>query len=176
MGNKKFKFTDLSDEIFVSDNLNEINTNVQKIEKNISNESNALFTNKINQTEAKKDIPLENNSFVVNNLNGVALEIQPTEKNVIENYKVSEPLKNQSNYIQPEAPYKNESNLSTSKEESFNTNINKLIQVKEKLEVKTNIYLKSDLVRRIKRMCDETGNSRSAIINKLLEYAIKDFE
>lgn len=54
--------------------------------------------------------------------------------------------------------------------------IEKIISFKEKLDVKTNIYLKASIVDKIKEIQDRTNESRSSIINKLLELALKRFE
>lgn len=54
--------------------------------------------------------------------------------------------------------------------------IKDLISFKEKLDVKTNIYLKSSIVVKLKELEKRTNESRSSIINKLLEYAIKNME
>lgn len=120
MANKKFKFVDLSDELFIDSN--------DKLEPQIESKENSIIKNKLKESiSAEKSF----NTFTNNN---------------------------------------------ASKSNIKQTDINKFISVKEKLEIKTNIYLKPNLVLKIKKICDETGNSRSSIINKLLELAIKEFE
>lgn len=120
MANKKFKFVDLSDELFIDNN--------DKLENQSEPKQNSTETNKLNES------------------------------------------------VSVEKPFNNFSNNNVSELNTKQTDINKFISVKEKLEIKTNIYLKPNLVLKIKKICDETGNSRSSIINKLLELAIKEFE
>lgn len=68
-------------------------------------------------------------------------------------------------------------NLSGTMSSSFSPNkIKDLISFKEKLDIKTNIYLKSSIVIKLKELENRTNESRSSIINKLLEYAIKNME
>lgn len=55
-----------------------------------------------------------------------------------------------------------------------NNKIQHFFTAKEKLDVKTNIYLKPNLVNQIQALSKQTGESRSAIINKLIEHALKD--
>lgn len=57
-----------------------------------------------------------------------------------------------------------------------NEKIQQFIKTKEKLDVKTNIYLKPNLVNKITTLCKQTGESRSSIINKLIEHALKEIE
>ncbi len=54
--------------------------------------------------------------------------------------------------------------------------IKQFLYVKEKLEVKTNIYLKSSIVIKLKELEERTNESRSSIINKLIEMALKSIE
>ncbi|KFB07739.1 hypothetical protein [Malacoplasma iowae] len=59
---------------------------------------------------------------------------------------------------------------------SNNSKANELFSSKEKLDVKTNIYLKPKLVFKIKELVDRTGESRSSVINKLIEFALEEME
>lgn len=62
-------------------------------------------------------------------------------------------------------------------DQEFNSSkIQKFFTTKEKLDVKTNIYLKPNLVNEIQLLVKKTGESRSAIINKLIEHALKDIK
>lgn len=62
-------------------------------------------------------------------------------------------------------------------DQEFNSSkIQKFFTTKEKLDVKTNIYLKPNLVNEIQLLAKKTGESRSAIINKLIEHALKDIK
>lgn len=71
----------------------------------------------------------------------------------------------------------NQENLSGTMGSTFSPNkIKDLISFKEKLDVKTNIYLKSSVVIKLKELEKRTNESRSSIINKLLEFAIKNME
>lgn len=71
----------------------------------------------------------------------------------------------------------NQENLSSTMGSTFSPNkIKDLISFKEKLDVKTNIYLKSSIVVKLKELEKRTNESRSSIINKLLEFAIKNME
>lgn len=54
--------------------------------------------------------------------------------------------------------------------------IKQFLTVKEKLDVKTNIYLKSSIVIKLKELEERTNESRSSIINKLIEIALKHME
>ncbi len=57
-----------------------------------------------------------------------------------------------------------------------NSKASQLFSSKEKLDVKTNIYLKPKLVFKIKELVDKTGESRSSVINKLIEFALEEME
>lgn len=57
-----------------------------------------------------------------------------------------------------------------------NSKASELFSSKEKLDVKTNIYLKPKLVFKIKELVDKTGESRSSVINKLIEFALEEME
>lgn len=60
---------------------------------------------------------------------------------------------------------------------SFQENkVKELLTIKEKLDVKTNIYLKSSIVIKLKELEERTNESRSSIINKLIEIALKNME
>lgn len=54
--------------------------------------------------------------------------------------------------------------------------IKQFLNIKEKLEVKTNIYLKNSIVIKLKELEERTNESRSSIINKLIEIALKNIE
>lgn len=54
--------------------------------------------------------------------------------------------------------------------------IKQFLNVREKLEVKTNIYLKNSIVIKLKELEERTNESRSSIINKLIEIALKNIE
>ncbi|MDE6082523.1 MAG: hypothetical protein K2F52_01435 [Malacoplasma sp.] len=54
--------------------------------------------------------------------------------------------------------------------------IKQFLNVREKLEVKTNIYLKNSIVIKLKELEERTNESRSSIINKLIEMALKNIE
>lgn len=54
--------------------------------------------------------------------------------------------------------------------------IKQFLNVKEKLEVKTNIYLKNSIVIKLSELEARTNESRSSIINKLIEIALKTIE
>lgn len=69
-----------------------------------------------------------------------------------------------------------QSNNGDSNEFSNNPKANELFSSKEKLDVKTNIYLKPKLVFKIKELVDKTGESRSSVINKLIEFALEEME
>lgn len=57
--------------------------------------------------------------------------------------------------------------------ESLSTNLENLFPKKEKLEIKTNIYLRNDLYEKVLEIKNRTGKSRSAIINKMIEFALE---
>ncbi|WPL39578.1 hypothetical protein [Malacoplasma iowae] len=67
-------------------------------------------------------------------------------------------------------------NENKTNELSNNSKANELFSSKEKLDVKTNIYLKPKLVFKIKELVDRTGESRSSVINKLIEFALEEME
>lgn len=54
--------------------------------------------------------------------------------------------------------------------------IKQFLNVREKLEVKTNIYLKNSIVIKLSELEARTNESRSSIINKLIEIALKTIE
>lgn len=54
--------------------------------------------------------------------------------------------------------------------------IKQFLTVKEKLDIKTNIYLKSSVVLKLRELEEKTNESRSSIINKLIEIALKSME
>ena len=63
--------------------------------------------------------------------------------------------------------------LFISKEDSNFSTFKNMFDKVEKFEIKTNIYLKKDLYEKIIKIHNETGKSRSAIINKMIEIALK---
>ena len=68
-------------------------------------------------------------------------------------------------------------NIEHSENKSFgDEKIKQFLTVKEKLDVKTNIYLKSSIVIKLKELEERTNESRSSIINKLIEIALKNIE
>ncbi len=55
-----------------------------------------------------------------------------------------------------------------------NESLNGFFDVKEKLDVKTNIYIKKWIYDEIEQIHKRTNISRSSVINKLLEHALKE--
>lgn len=235
MAKKKWKFTDLSDDVVEEtkilekeDNFikNDFNLNINEFsekKEHVINDNNQKKI--INDVEEKKvlekkqideiiDIDKNQNKKIEeNNINTKILNENINDEIIIENKKINEvsniqddnkeykskydinidydsevPIKQQ---IKQQQEIIKSKNLEVTKLKTFNEtlnstqtiveefNSNKIQQfftTKEKLDVKTNIYLKPNLVHEIQVLSKKTGESRSAIINKLIEHALKDIK
>lgn len=213
MATKKFKFTDLSDDITFeqkplekedsqkdlskeNDFIKNTSDNIKKVPKKQKNSiDNSVSSNTtIIEKKESQDIissvsEIENDTDTVEIDPYINLETEnlsnyvnqyTSHTNIDENKNIQ--IENKSNHenfvyksngitktFQESISNFSDSNLESEKE----LDINNLIDHKERLSVKTNIYLKPNLVSTIKKLCDETNNSRSAIINKLIEIGIK---
>lgn len=193
---KKFKFTDLSDDNtfenspYQNDSLQN-NTDLD-LDFNFSNKGILHRNENINQNSHdvlpfyKKDNTVndfQNHNSNVNNIEMInqnevismvdkAVNIGEESNNYLKNNLIEENKKSSQefktfNQIINNVDNKNESNLNNDK---ISNNFN----VKEKLDVKTNIYLKQNLVFQIQEISKKTGESRSSVINRLIEIALKE--
>lgn len=71
---------------------------------------------------------------------------------------------------------KKQEDVSVEKTNFEEEKIKQFLTVKEKLDIKTNIYLKSSVVIKLRELEEKTNESRSSIINKLIEIALKTIE
>lgn len=193
---KKFKFTDLSDDN-TFENSPKQNDSLQNntdldLDFNFSNKGILHRNENINQNNHdvipiyKKDNSVNNFQNDNNNVNNIeminqsevismvdkAVNTHEESKNYLKNDLLEESKKSSQefktfNQIINNVDNKNESNLNNDK---ISNNFN----VKEKLDVKTNIYLKQNLVFQIQEISKKTGESRSSVINRLIEIALKE--
>ncbi|MGL4647230.1 MAG: hypothetical protein ACRCVI_00705 [Mycoplasmoidaceae bacterium] len=138
MSKKKFNFIDLSDDLY--------------IEENVVNHEDFLLE------EQKKEEVVE-----------IKPQLPPIQEIKIETSetKIKEPIIPPTEI--PKQPKKEFSLKSTKTSDMF-------FKEKEKLDIKTNIYLKKDNYQKIEQIYKNTGNSRSSIINKLIEIALGKIE
>lgn len=183
MNKKKFKFTDLSD-----DEVDEINLNMD-------NSTNSLNDFKIDVNKVPVNIDEKNNfsinSEVIkktseNHLEIGNQEIQKIERIVPDQFNTVEPEKSTFIEQNKERSFNKVSQLKTFNESvkaNFNEDfklsfkeekLNNFFVQKERLDIKTNIYLKQKLVEQINYLSKKLGESRSLVINKLIEHALKD--
>lgn len=168
----KWSFIDLDDSDFGTlENKNEhanYETNTNFTLSDLKNESSNLSNKKqinyevnyddiLYDDENKKEIIKE---FFVNDKKNKNLKPRATIKTY------NEALKKQEN-LQKEIS--NGENVEDEK-------IKKFLSVKEKLDVKTNIYLKSSVVIKLRELEEKTNESRSSIINRLIEIALKKID
>ncbi|MGL4358086.1 MAG: hypothetical protein ACRCSY_05235 [Cetobacterium sp.] len=159
MSKRKFKFVDLADDEYIEEeivNQKELK-NVNQIESEKVLEDKKIFIEPIIKEEVKFEAieetriaiePKIYNVEKINNIPDLKPEILETKKN--------------------------------NKKDKYIVNKNEKVDVffkeKEKLDVKTNIYLKKDNYARIEELYKSTGNSRSSIINKLIEIALNKID
>lgn len=143
-------------------------TKIEKNERKINYEvnfddilnenSNNKILNSFYDNNQKSDFNKINNQNFKNNNNNEYRNLKP--RNTTKTF--NEALRNQERMMQ---------------QTSFEENkIKQFLTIKEKLDVKTNIYLKSSIVIKLKELEEKTNESRSSIINKLIEIALKNME
>lgn len=108
---------------------------------------------------------LKNDYEKINQLAKSALELK-------QNY-TQEKLKKNSQEFQYSQNTNESSLMDEPKPYLTNDSLRNMFEKVEKFEVKTNIYLRKDLYEKIIIIHNETGKSRSAIINKMIEIALK---
>lgn len=139
-------------------NLNHLNEN-NNVEKIIKNK---IENSKVEEYQSKYDINIDYDSEIP--IKQQIKQQQSNKLNNTENNKIRTFNETLNNTIQ-------------TNNDEFNSNkIQQFFTTKEKLDVKTNIYLKPNLVSEIQILAKKTGESRSAIINKLIEHALKDIK
>ncbi len=234
MAKKKWKFTDLSDDVEEEKNQTEVFkddisiSNLNSIKKEHSNIESTVVTQKLSFaddlksnkiiSEQKKDEKIiedkpknivkenifnkNNDSLKTSESTTVIKKEKEYKKDIDEKIKIEHPASFDSKYdididYDSDVPIKQQiqeqqqkkmytfnetvqmqkESVPLKQEYAFDNNkVKQFISTKEKLDIKTNIYLKPNLVNKIKALSDETGESRSSIINKLIEHAIKDIE
>lgn len=191
---KKFSFFDLSDDSLfnnTNDEINQIKPVTPEL-KPITEKIEEINSNNIQQKEEtiNSEIKTQSNNFEHAKFNEPIIQSNTTEvKNnsikednlypKVERYEEKKELINnniKSNIEEKEENVTNNNYISngvTNTGSSTNVNINSLFDVEEKLDVKTNIYIKKWIYNEVEKIHINTGKSRSAVINKLLEYALK---
>ncbi len=169
-----FKLT-LND-LKTKDDWKENTTNVSEEDfeplKKIENKNNR----KINYEVNYDDILDNDNRKIVNELFS---EEKPKQPNLFINENGEKEYRN----LKPRGTLKTYNEALKRQENNINENhtfgenkIKQFLTVKEKLDVKTNIYLKSSIVIKLRELEERTNESRSSIINKLIEIALKTIE
>lgn len=123
-------------------------------------------------TPKYEESQIENNQEIVEEIK--------VEKEEHTEVKKPEPVQVKSE-IPPFRPNESANHHPTTLQEQPRTNIsdaslNGLFDVKEKLDVKTNIYIKKWIYDEIEQIHKRTNISRSSVINKLLEHALKELK
>ncbi|MCF0217483.1 MAG: hypothetical protein HUJ42_00350 [Malacoplasma sp.] len=119
-----------------------------------------LFSTKSQpETISNSDLESEDNNHNNNNNNNSLKNLKPRSTLVTYNEAI-----------------KKQEKLNTESTHFEENKIKQYLTIKEKLDVKTNIYLKSSVVVKLKELEDRTNESRSSIINKLIEIALKNIE
>lgn len=155
MSKRKFKFIDLADDDY--------------IEEEIVNQKEA---NNISFVETEKIVE-EKSPQVVQFQEEPKIEVIKKPEPIVEEPKIIpvEIIKN----IPDSKPEILEIKKVIKKPKEITNNsikIDAFFKEKEKLDVKTNIYLKKENYLKIEEIYKSTGNSRSSIINKLIEIAL----
>lgn len=185
---KKFSFFDLSDDSFFNHD--------EEIEQKEKKDNNVKVENKSEESRIQEAVDVfskqekltieekkEENTITLkeqeeNNLYPKVeefVEKKDEVKTIVEERKpiIENNINEQKNivkttqFVQHSIQQENTSNLNA------NSKINSLFDVEEKLDVKTNIYIKKWIYNEVEQIHLSTGKSRSAVINKLLEYALK---
>lgn len=174
MANKKFKFIDLSDEEVVPQiDENKKNNNLIADENKMLLESNKKFSDVKTTKEEYKSNNYQNfNNYKEENKMVLNVDSNIKNENIDNVINYDSKLEEIKNVVSKFDKY-NEKNS----EKFFDDRkIENLFSYKEKLDIKTNIYLKKNLVIKIQELSKKTGDSRSLIINKLIELALKQLE
>ncbi|MGL4616712.1 MAG: hypothetical protein ACRCUM_00580 [Mycoplasmoidaceae bacterium] len=155
MNKRKFKFIDLADDDYIEEEI-----------------VNQKESNNVNQIEIKK---IQEKESIVNDhiQEETKLEVVEEKPILIRESKIInvDEIKNAPN-PKPKT-LEAQKNIRTTKDViNKNGKVEIFFKEKEKLDVKTNIYLKKDNYARIEEIYKTTGNSRSSIINKLIEIAL----
>ena len=120
--------------------------------------------------------PIVNSNQDIQQSNNVSVEKTEVSKRIFKEKPIEE--RNSKTVIRTfnESLSYQSNNENQSNDFPSNSKANQLFSSKEKLDVKTNIYLKPKLVFKIKELVDKTGESRSSVINKLIEFALEEME
>lgn len=130
-------------------------------------------------TSVKSEIvekPIANNNQDIQQSNNVSVEKTEVSKRIFKEKPIEE--RNSKTVIRTfnESLSYQSNNENQGNDFPSNSKASELFSSKEKLDVKTNIYLKPKLVFKIKELVDKTGESRSSVINKLIEFALEEME
>ena len=153
MSKRKFKFIDLADDDYIEEEI--VN------QKEVSN---------VNFVENEKILE-EKSPQVVNFQEEPKIELIKKPEPIVEEPKTIpvEVIRNIPD-LKPEI-LENKKVIKKPKEiTNKNVKIDAFFKEKEKLDVKTNIYLKKENYLKIEEIYKSTGNSRSSIINKLYYF------
>ncbi|MGL5591717.1 MAG: hypothetical protein ACRDCF_03245 [Mycoplasmoidaceae bacterium] len=158
MSKRKFKFIDLADDEYVEEAIvNQKDTSNINIEETKEVVEEKIIQSEPNHEEKKIEMIKEHEIIIEPKIDSFA-EIKNIPDSKPEILEVKKNVKKTKDTIN-----KNEKTSVFFKE-------------KEKLDVKTNIYLKKDNYARIEELYKSTGNSRSSIINKLIEIALNKID
>lgn len=157
---------------------------VQQEEKEVvefnknKNESNLISTNQ-SRFEVNYDDILYKDEDKSKTINELFSEEKEKKPNVVINENGEKEYRN----LKPRDTLKTYNEALKNQEKQISANhsfgedkVKQFLTVKEKLDVKTNIYLKSSIVVKLRELEERTNESRSSIINKLIEMALKNME
>lgn len=155
---------------------------VSKYDIDINYDDEPLETNTSNNktdTSVKSEIvekPIVNSNQDIQQSNNVSVEKTEVSKRIFKEKPIEE--RNSKTVIRTfnESLSYQSNNENQGNDFPSNSKASQLFSSKEKLDVKTNIYLKPKLVFKIKELVDKTGESRSSVINKLIEFALEEME
>lgn len=177
--NKNISVVKLEEQPVQQPAQNTFNPNVNNVNNNINHQPNVIPVYNQQQFNNQNSNFVQPNNYVNNQQSVVQ---QPQESQQISKRTQ---LKTYSSVLQDDSmnvqTFNNQYQYNPNERIQTNSSfvpekVKDLISFKEKLDVKTNIYLKSSIVVKLKELENRTNESRSSIINKLLEFAIKNME
>ncbi len=115
--------------------------------------------------EVQEEVKLEPKVIIDQTHGPIQVKVQPQQQAQAQVVQ-PQPIQEQPN-IQP---------IQNTRTRISDNSLNGFFDVKEKLDVKTNIYIKKWIYDEIEQIHKKTNISRSSVINKLLEHALKELK
>lgn len=181
---KKFSFFDLSDDAFFTQEEKKENNNLddQKVKEEIKTNDTSRINEAV-EVFSKTQVVEQNidNNKTINEAkidDNLYPKVEEFVEKKNEDITTHDTLNNtfkieENKQEETKIEYKIEEPKTEQVLRDVNPKINSLFDVEEKLDVKTNIYIKKWIYNEVEKIHLSTGKSRSAVINKLLEYALK---